>query len=206
MSPPENVFEKTYEYYLAQVSGIDLNCVKQNLGVAVQGSEMKIPLFGKPHKVSENGITDPSGKKPTLDICVILFKYLLLCPDVFPKENEWVSFRGLKDSGPLTKFFANDVEQAISAYFAGKLGEMVKAGKALGGYTPVIEVNYDLSMQFDALPQVPVIMLYNDADDEFPATCSVLFEQRAETYLDAECLAMLGRLLFTNLKKAGTFI
>jgi hypothetical protein len=43
-------------------------------------------------------------------------------------------------------------------------------------------------------------MLYNDTDDEFAAKCSVLFERRAEAYLDAECLAMVGRLLFTSLK------
>ena len=203
MTTKETVFERTYEDYLAQVSGIDFNSVKQKLGVEVERNEVMIPLFGKPHKVSENGITDPSGKQPTLDICVILCKYLLLCPDVFPKEKEWVSFRGLKDSGPLTKYFANDVERAISTYFTGRLGEMEEASKILGGYTPAIEVTYDLSMQFDALSQVPVIMLYNDADDEFPAKCSVLFERRAENYLDAECLAMVGRLLFTYLKKAG---
>jgi len=30
----------------------------------------------------------------------------------------------------------------------------------------------------------------------------MLFERRAESYLDAECLAMVGRLLFTYLIKA----
>ena len=49
---------------------------------------------------------------------------------------------------------------------------------------------------------IPVIMLYNDADEEFSAKCSVLFESRAEKYLDAECIAMLGRQLFRHLKKA----
>ncbi|MBW1738733.1 MAG: DUF3786 domain-containing protein [Deltaproteobacteria bacterium] len=170
MTTKETVFERTYEDYLAKVSGIDFNSVKQKLGVEVKRNEVI---------------------------------YLLLCPDIFPKEKEWVSFRGLKDSGPLTKYFANDVERAISTYFTGRLGEMEEASKILGGYTPAIEVTYDLSMQFDALPQVPVIMLYNDADDEFPAKCSILFERRAENYLDAECIAMVGRLLFTYLKKAG---
>ena len=198
----ETVFERTYEDYLAQVSGIDFNSVKQKLGVEAERNEAIIPLFGKPHKVSENGITDPSGKQPTLDICVILCKYLLLCPDVFPKEKEWVSFRGLKDSGPLTSYFANDVERAIAAHFNGRLGDMKNACRTLKGYSPDIEVSYDLSMQFDALPQVPVVMLFNDADDEFPARSSVLFERRAENYLDPECLAMLGRCLFTYLKKA----
>jgi hypothetical protein len=56
-------------------------------------------------------------------------------------------------------------------------------------------------MQFNALPRVPVLLLFNDADDEFPAHCSLLFEGRAEKYLDAECLAILGMLLSVYLRK-----
>ena len=149
---------------------------------------------------------DPSGKQPSLDISVIIFKYLLMCPDVYPQEKEWVSYRDFKDSGPLTTFFANDVERAIVSYFTGKLSDMEKASKSLGGYPSDIEVTYDLSVQFDALPQVPILLLFNDADDEFPAQCSVLFERRAEKYLDPESLSMIGRLLSIYLKKAAIYI
>lgn len=138
-----------------------------------------------------------------LDICVILCKYILLCPQIPPKGQDWVSFRDLKDSGPLTSYFVNDVERAIATQFNGRLCDMQNASRTLKGYSPGIEVSYDLSIQFDALPKVPVVMLFNDADDEFSATCSVLFEKRAENYLDPECLAMVGRCLFTYLKKVA---
>ena len=72
----------------------------------------------------------------------------------------------------------------------------------LGGYPPALEVQYDFAMQFDALPMIPLILLFNDLDEEFPATCSMLFQSRIEKYLDAECIAMLGRQLFFQLKKA----
>ncbi len=197
------IFARTYKNYLAQLNKIDLKSVEEKLGVQVEGNEIIIPLFGKAHKVSQNGITNPIGKQPSFDICVILCKYLLLCPDVYPKEKAWASFRDFKDSGPLTSYFANEVERAIAAYFAGRLGDLEASGKTLGGYPLDIEVTYDLSLQFHALPQVPISMLYNDSDDEFPAKCSVLFERRAENYLDAECLAMVGRLLFTYLKESA---
>jgi len=201
MTNKESVFKKTYEKYLAQVDGIDFNLVKQKLGAEVEKNKIIIPLFGKPYKVSGAGISDPNGKQPMLDICVILCKYILLCPQIPPKGQDWVSFRDLKDSGPLTSYFVNDVERAIAIQFNGKLGDMKNACRILKGYSPDIEVSYDLSMQFDALPKVPVVMLFNDADDEFSATCSVLFETRAENYLDPECLAMVGRCLFAYLKK-----
>ena len=195
------VFKRTYTDYIAQVAGIDLRSIEQKLGVRIEGNDVIIPLFGKPYKITKNDIVAPSGKRPSLDICVILCKYLLLCPDVYPREKEWVSFRDLKDTGPLTTYFANDVAGAITSYFVGKLDDLKEAGKNIGGYPPDFEVAYDLFMQFDALPRVPVILLFNDADDEFPAQSSVLFERRAEKYLDPECLAMAGRLLFTCLKE-----
>lgn len=199
----KTIYEKTLTNYLAQLEGLDLASLAEKLGCDVENTEMIIPLFGKRHRVSDKGIVAPSGQQPPFDQCVILCKYLLLCPDDPPKDYEWVSYRGLKDSGPLTKYFANDVEGAISESFKGRALQLVKASEALGWCTPGIEPSYDLTVQFDALPRVPVVLLYNDADDEFPANCSVLFENRAENYLDAECLAILGRLLFTYLKQAA---
>ena len=198
----EGIFKKTYENYLMQIEKIDFNSIKKNLKVEVEKNKIIIPLFGKPYTVSGAGISDSAGKQPMLDICVILCKYILLCPEIPPKEKDWVSFRDLKDSGPLNNYFVNDVELAIATYFSSKLGDIKNAGRILKGYSPEIEVSYDLSMQFNALPKVPVVMLFNDTDDEFSATCSVLFERRAENYLDPECLAMVGRYLFTYLKKA----
>jgi hypothetical protein len=53
----------------------------------------------------------------------------------------------------------------------------------------------------DVLPKVPSLLLFNDKDDEFPAQCSVLFEKRADKFLDMECLAMVGMLLSEYLRK-----
>ncbi|MBW1850484.1 MAG: DUF3786 domain-containing protein [Deltaproteobacteria bacterium] len=202
MEGGETVFERNYKNYLAQLKKISFESIAPALGGEIKEEAIKIPLLGRNYEVSSNGITDPLDKRPPYDICVILCKYLLLCPDTPPKEDEWVSFRNFKDSGPLTNYFNNDVESSISSYFKGKLDGLKKASKSLAGYRPNLEVNYDLAVQFDTLPRIPVIMLFNDADDEFLAKCSVLFELRAEKYLDAECIAMLGRQLFYHLRNA----
>ncbi|NJL59337.1 MAG: DUF3786 domain-containing protein [Desulfobacteraceae bacterium] len=202
MTTLSGVYEKTYRNYLSQLGSIDPNAVRQRLGAETEKDEVVIPLFGKPYRASPKGITDISGKQPSFDVCVILCKYLLLCPLIQSEEKDWVSFRGLRDSGPLTTYFANEAEGAIAKYFMGKPHELEEAGRALGGYTPDIDARYDVSLRFDVLPKVPLVMLYNDADKDFPAKCSVLFERRAEMYLDAECLSMVGRLLFSRLKKS----
>lgn len=202
MQTKETVFEKTYKNYLRQLREISFESIAANLGAKIEGNRIKIPLFINEYEVSVEGIADASGKKPAHDICVILSKYILLCPDTPPKEHDWVSFRNLKDSGPLISYFTNEVERAIGSYFSGRLKDLKKASDSLGGYPPALEVKYDLAIQFDALPMIPVIMLYNDADEEFSAKCIVLFESRVEKYLDAECIAMLGRQLFNYFQTA----
>jgi hypothetical protein len=201
MEAESSVFEITYKNYLAQLSDTDLKITEDMLGIQVEGDRATIPLFYQPYSVSKKGVMDPGGKRPSFDICVILCKYILLCPDSRPKGKEWAAFRDLKDAGPLISYFAHDVEQAITARFAEKSGTLAKASKALGGRRPDMALSYELTFQFDPLPRVPLLMLFNDKDEEFPAKCSVLFERRAEKYLDAECLAMIGRLLFTSLNK-----
>ena len=199
MGKNTSIYQKTCRDYIAQVAEINLLSLSEKLGINAEKGEAIIPLFGEPYRISPDGILDPAGEQPPFDVCVILCKYLLLCPKEMPHEKDWVSFRGLKDSGPLINYFSNDVERAISSRFRGRLNEIKEAAESLGGFSPEMHVGYDLSVKFIVLPMIPVIMLFNDADDEFPATCSILFESRAEKYLDAECLAIIGRLLFTAL-------
>jgi len=203
MADQSPVFEKTYKDYLEQIAKIDVSSIKEKLGVQVEGNAAIIPVFRKPTQVSAKGIIDRSGQRPSFDVCVILCKYLLLCPASIPKETEWTAYRDLKDAGPLTVYFSHDVERSIAARFSGRLRELEAAGKALGGCPPEMEFSNNLSMRLKALPRVPLLVLYNDADEEFPAQCSVLFERGAERYLDAECLAMVGRLLYTELETAA---
>ncbi len=203
MPKDETIFEKTYKDYLGQIKDIHFESVAPILGAEVEKDSVTIRVFNNRYRVSPEGITGPSGRRPSYDICVMLSKYLLLCPAAAPNGGDWVTFKGLKDSGPLIAYFAKNIEGAIGSSFSGRLEELQHASRALGGYAPVVDVNYDFCVQFDALPKVPVILLFNDVDKEFPATCTLLFESRAEKYLDAECLAMLGSQLFVQLRKTG---
>jgi Domain of unknown function (DUF3786) len=201
MSEPSTVFEETYAKYLTQISALDLENVAARIGGVFDGGKIEVKLFSRTYRVSGEGIADPEGRRPTFDQCVILSKYLILAPGYPPTQSEWVNYRGLKDAGPLTTFFSNGIEGAIAGEFAGRAATLRQAGLKLEGFAPEMDAAYDVALQFAALPKVPMVMLLNDADDEFPSQCSVLFERRAEAYLDAECLAMLGSLLFTLLKK-----
>ena len=196
-----SVFEKTYTDYLARIAQLDFTRIAGRLGAELSGEELIIPFFGNSYRVSKQGLSDPSGKRPDFSVCVVLFKYLLLCPDHDPIEVDWVTFKDFKDAAPFAGAFVNYTEAPLADHFAGDLARLESASRMLNGHPPAADFPYDLSLQFTALPKVPLLMLFNDADEEFPARCAVLFERRAEKYLDMECLAMVGSLLFEWLKQ-----
>ena len=136
-------------------------------------------------------------------VCVILAKYILLCPDESRQETEWVSFKDLRRNSHFlnVNYFASDTESTTAKHFEGRLDELFKASEAMGGIPCKTEISYDLSMQFAALPRVSLLLLFNDGDEEFPAQCSVLFQKSAEFFLDPESLAMTGAWLARNLKR-----
>ncbi len=206
MESQSQVFEKHYHDYLQQLDALDFDAIALKLGGQAnensRGTSLGMSLLGQSYEISPHGITDSSGEKPSYDICIILCRHLLMCPEILPHDRQWVAFRDLKDAGPLTVYFRDNVEQLIAKGFEGKVQELKQGMAALKGYTPNLDVSYDLAMQVDGLARIPMVLLFNDAEESFPPECSLLFERQVETYLDAECIAMLGYRLASQLKHA----
>ena len=199
MKEKSPVFEENYQYYLDRLRKCDLVPRADILGVEIDAGGLVIPFFGLPHRVSTDGIIGPGGLRPSYSVCIVLFKYVLLCPDQVPVKGDWASFRDFKDSGPLVVFFATEVEAFLARNFQGEILRLESAAKWLGGRVLKRAFSHDLSVQFDPLPRLSMLMLFNDRDEEFPAQCSVLFERRTEVYLDMESVAILGHELSRTL-------
>jgi hypothetical protein len=194
------VFAKTYETYLETIQTLDLPLLSQKLGLDPVDDKFSIRLLNTMYYISPLGIHTASGQRAAYDICVMLCRYLIMCPAVDPCATEWVSFRDFKDSGPLRVYFSNDVENKISQTFTGKAAVLQSACLAMGGKPLDMTVQYDVAMQFYGLPRIPVALLFNDQDTEFDAQAKLLFQKSADHYLDAECLAIMGNLFYKTLK------
>jgi hypothetical protein len=204
MPDEKTVFEQTCENYLSEIGKLPLAAVAERVGAAYGPDGLRIPLFDRTFSVSPAGIIGPDGRRAGYDVCVIISRLLLYDPPGQASGGtEWVSFRDFKDSRPLHNFFAHDIEQALAREYSGNIAALDTACIALGGYTSELRVSYDLVRQFDALPLIPLVLLFNDADMEFAATSSILFPARTEAFLDAECIAMLGAHLVARLRNAG---
>jgi Domain of unknown function (DUF3786) len=195
-----SVFEKTYQDYLVQIAGLDLSQRANTLGAKLTEGELMLPFLGESYRISPSGITNASGRQADFGLCVVLCKYILLCPQTPPTEgSEWVTFKDFKDAQPLIGYFDQNALQRIANSFSGKLSSLKEACLHLGGEIVDDDASYDLSMHLPVLPKIPVLLKFNDKDEEFPAQPVLLFQKSTEAYLDMECVAILGTYLAESL-------
>lgn len=201
MSQRAPVFAKIINDYLAQIAGIDdRGHVCSALGISAGDDGYRIPFFQRTYTVGPDRIVDEKGKILNHTVSVILCKYLLLCPRQPSNDCSLATYKDFKDAAPYVGGFRNTVEVPIARYFENNLQELERRCRYLGGETFDTEVSCQLAMKFQALPKVPVILLFNDADEEFPAQAMLLLQKNASSYLDMECLAMVGGVVAHRLQ------
>ncbi len=195
------VFEETYRNYLARIADIDLPARAPMLGAETEGGDLAIRLYGTPYRLTRQGVFKASGEPVNYAVCVVLCCYVLQCPESTPQTGDWVTYREFKDAGPLVSYFTANTNKIIETAFAGNLPGLEEACRSLSGRRFDDGSSHDLSMIFDFLPRIPVLLRFNDRDEEFPAQCSVLFRQSTEAYLDMECTAIGGTFLAGHLTR-----
>jgi hypothetical protein len=193
------VFEETYHNYLARIADVDLPSRAAILGAAGEGDDLVIPLYGSPYRLNRRGVFKSSGEPVSYAVCVVLCCYVLQCPPSAPAVGDWVTYREFKDAGPLVSYFTANTNKIIETVFGSDLTALEDACRSLGARRFDDGAAHDLSMAFDFLPRIPVLLRFNARDEEFPAQCSVLFRQSAEAYLDMECMAIGGTFLAGHL-------
>lgn len=195
------IFEQTYKDYLAKIAKTDLQAKAPLLGMTIEGDTAILPFLGREYRISPQGILNPEGWRPDFSLCVLLCQHILLSPNRMPiGDDDWVTFKDFHEAAPFVGAFDLNVQRSLAAHFIGKVDQLQQACEQLGGTDPQMGLSYQVVMRFSALPRVPVIILFNDADEEFPAECSILFERRVRHFLDMECLAIVGWLIGDLLK------
>lgn len=190
-----SVFEQTYRHYLSEIGKIDYLAKARALGVETDKDTLLIPVYDHLYVVSARCIERLDNAAANDAVRVVLAKYVLTCPEgLTPELGEWVTYRDFKDAAPLVSSFTTNTNKTIENHFSGRLDLLKQRCEKMGGIAQTSE-SYDFSVLFKALPRVPVVLNFNDADELFPAACSVLYRQSVEHYLDMECLAITGTLL-----------
>jgi len=81
MPQRSKIFEDNYQDYCKQIAAVDLALVKDLLEIQVDNNIAQVLFFNQTYQVSGYGIFNADNEKAEYVTCVILSKYVLLCPD-----------------------------------------------------------------------------------------------------------------------------
>lgn len=159
-------------------------------------------FFGEPYTVSYplGEVRRPDKSAAGGREALILLHYLVNAVGT-PVQEEWVAYRDLPGARYHEPAFVADVERPLSLGLAGRLEEFRDwAAKA----ARFLELPGDVAAAWDVLPRVPLLVIFNERDEEFPASARVLYDVSAPDYLPTEDLEVIAELAVLRiLEKTG---
>lgn len=164
--------------------------------------QIEVRFWGKDYVVHHPEISIEeveTGEEPPIAIQILILHYLINA-DGTRLADHWISFRELPGGRVYHAAFRQRADLRLAQAFGSDLDGFVAAAEALGGE----RLSYgDASFLFPMFPRLRLAAILHLADEEFPASASVLFDAAASHYLPMEDLAVLGGMLAGRLIKAG---
>jgi hypothetical protein len=121
---------------------------------------------------------------------LIILHYLIQA-DGTQVRGEGGAYRDLPGARYHEPAFVADVERPLSAGLSGRLKHLRRWSEKSAR---PIELTGDISLAWDVLPSVPLLIIFNEKDEEFSASARVLFDISAPNYLPTEDLSVLAEL------------
>jgi len=171
------------------------------LGGAVRGDKAYVPLFGREWSVEDDGFYRDGSRLDTIG-SILMARYLLqggIGQTAGQLSSPWLPYRDLKDGAQFASYIKTHLEEPIARAFSGRRDVLAGRLEALGARPYGADFHADLVLVVEPLPRVPILLLFWDMDDEFPASFQFLFDASAQTYLDLECLAAELQYIFLKI-------
>jgi hypothetical protein len=197
-----DVYEQVYAGLVDRLAGADLAGHAADLGLAWEGGAALVPLLGRDYRVDREGVRAVDGGKAAFTHRIVLAHYLLH-GGRGEEAGRFVPYRQLPGGADFARSMALAVEGRLAKGFSGRLTDLDRSARALGGQPAATEARVDAAWRFPALPRLPLMITINDADEDFPAEAKLFYDLTAPNFLDLECLAALGLILVLELEAAA---
>ncbi|MBC7229207.1 MAG: DUF3786 domain-containing protein [Actinobacteria bacterium] len=190
----EDRFREARKKAAEELAARDPTWMASRAGVTYSFAERRfeVPFCGEAHTVAYPlGEVRRAGGEPAAPEESIIILHYLLKADGGEVEERWVAYRDLPGARYHEPAFHADVEAPLSRALEGRLHDLRAwvEREALPRDLPG-----DVAAVWYVLPRVPLLLVFNERDEEFPASARVLFDASAPGYLPTEDLEVLAEL------------
>ncbi len=183
-------YEQIYEGLILKLSKCDFLEIAERLGLSLQpDGTLAVQFLGREYEISSRGVKPTDGKPVNVNNRSVL-AYYTLSHGMGEPEFSYVPISYHTGSGIIfsdIKWMTDPLGKAFSEKYEAfsetldKLGGAFNGKMKSGGYSWLLKV----------LPKIPLQIIYQDGDDEFPCEVRILFDKNASLFLEFECLAFL---------------
>ena len=187
----ESNYEKVFSYFQGEFLKLDQEAAAEKLGLFCEEDAIMIPWFGNCWRIDRNTgiITDENGNIPDVTQRLLIMHHFCFFRMDAVHSDKWVPFRQIREAACFERAYKKSAVDPIVEYFAGKTELFVQAARALGG-TPV---SYgDAGFRIYPLPQIGLTYIFYDADEEFEASCNILFESTVTWWIHPESVPTIA--------------
>jgi len=142
-------------------------------------------------------VTDTEGKNVFLYLSIIFLHYLNTA-DGTPLSGNWVTFKELQGGEIYQQAFYKRAQLPFLKAFSQTPEQFIEAARQLGGFQHSFG---EYCMVIPVLPRVPLAMVLSPGDEEIAASCTILFDARANSYLPTEDYAHIPGLVIGEMQK-----
>lgn len=187
----ESNYEKVFSYFQGEFLKLDQEAAAEKLGLFCEEDAIMIPWFGNCWRIDRNTgiITDENGNIPDVTQRLLIIHHFCFFRMDAVHSDKWVPFRQIREAACFERAYKKSAVDPIVEYFAGKTELFVQAARALGG-TPV--PYGDAGFRIYPLPQIGLTYIFYDADEEFEASCNILFESTVTWWIHPESVPTIA--------------
>jgi hypothetical protein len=157
----------------------------------------EVPWFGDEVAVSyPEGVVSRADGEKVGGIEELIILHYLVNADGIAVKGRWVSYRDLPGARYHEPAFYADAEGPLSLGLEGRLEALSSWAKSHARHE---DLPGDVAAAWDVLPRVPLLLIFNEKDEEFPASARILFDITASNYLPTEDLSVLAEIAVSRL-------
>jgi len=173
----------------------------QHKGLDKERGELRLTLWGQGYVVIYPDFI--AHEEESGEICSSrrqgLFLHYLRTADGKPLADRWVSLREIEGGQFYHRAFQGYSGDRVAKRFGNDIEAFRQAAERAGGERRELG---DAAYSFQALPRVPLVVVYWEGDEEFSPTAQVLFDASAGHYLPVDLLSALGSELCDRIIRA----
>ena len=175
-------------------------CRKSGAVLREPDGAVELTLLGQSYLLQPPGFTaTQGGEEVHITDRILLLHYLQRATGKAP-TGHWINFTEVPGGELYMRTFqARSVDRLLRA-FGGREDALLPAAESIGAVaTDLAEISFHVK----ALPMVPVALALWRGDDEFPASCNMLFDATVTDYLSIEDVVVLAGIVAGSICKAA---